>query len=98
MAIPSHPPGQAAGSSSSVLTFAPDMLNIPQLLSGFKRSIHRASNGLSSQPKEIFGVQRGLDWFRFNTPRLPRENALLSQTNMLIRVPKFQLELFRHPL
>ena len=60
--------------------------------------IHGASNRLSSQLKEIIGVQLGLEWFRLNNPWFSRKNAHLSQTNMLARVPKFQLELFCHPL
>ena len=53
---------------------------------------------MSSQLKEIIGVQLGLDRSRLSTHWFLRENALLTQTKMLVRVHKFQLELFRHSL
>jgi len=53
---------------------------------------------MPSQLKEIIGVQLGLDWFRLSTHWFLRENALQTQTKMLARFYKFQLELFRHPL
>ena len=52
---------------------------------------------MPSQLKEIIGVQLRLDWFRPSTHWFLRENALLTQTKVLVRVHKFQLELFRHP-
>lgn len=53
---------------------------------------------MSSQLKEIIGVQLGLDWFRPSAHWFLRENALLTQMKVLVRVYKFQLELFRHRL
>ena len=53
---------------------------------------------MPSQFMKIIGVQHRLEWFRLRTHWFHRENALLTQTKMLIRLHKFQLELFRHPL
>ena len=53
---------------------------------------------MPSQLKEIVGVQLGLDWFRPSTHWFHRENALLTQTKVLVRIHKFQLELLRHGL
>ena len=51
----------------------------------------------SSQLEEIINVQLGPKWFRLRILWFCRENPLQTQTAMLLRILKFQLELLRHP-
>ena len=52
---------------------------------------------MSLQLEEVICVQLGLEWFRLSTRWFRRKYSLLTQTTMLLRVLRFQFELFRHP-